>query len=182
MMGTTGVGRVADAATVAGWIDGLGAQIAAGDERKTVTLVGVPRRGGPLADRLAAVLRAHGRSCRVVHVAPTMWRDDFDAAAHHLSLGGTITPSEIDGHHLVLVDDVLMTGRTIRAAMDHVMTLGRPSRVELAVLVDRGGREVPIQPDYVAVRRDVPREWRVDLRLSEIDGEDALLIDEGVPA
>lgn len=172
-------GRLADAATITEWIEQLGAQIAAGDETKVITLVGIPRRGGPLAERIAGVVRAHGRACRVTSVDPTLWRDDFDAAAHHITLGQTLTPTEIDGHHLILVDDVLMTGRTVRAALDHVMTLGRPSRVELAVLVDRGGREVPIQPDYVAVRQSVSREWRVEFRIAEVDGEDTVQIDGG---
>lgn len=168
----------ADAATVAGWIERLADQIGVGDETRAVTLVGIPRRGRPLADRIAAHVRARGRACVVTEVDPTLWRDDFDAVAHRVSLEPTLSPAEIEGRHLVIVDDVLMTGRTIRAALDHLMQLGRPARVELAVLLDRGGREVPIQPDYVGIRHEVPRERTVEFRIAEVDGEDAVLIEE----
>ena len=169
-------GTLAGAALIQDWIEALGAEIAAGDENRTLSLVGVPRRGSPLAERLAVVIRAHGRACTITHADPTLWRDDFDASAHHVTFAESLTPSEVEGRHLIIVDDVLMTGRTIRAVLDHVMLLGRPSRVQLAVLVDRGGREVPIQPDFAAARIDVPRDWQVEFRISEIDGDDAMLI------
>jgi pyrimidine operon attenuation protein/uracil phosphoribosyltransferase len=170
--------RIADAATVAEWIDGLGARIAAGDENRAIALVGVPRRGVPIADRIASVVRRHGRACTVGQVDPTLWRDDFDASAHHVTFADSVAPADIEGRPVVIVDDVLMTGRTVRAVLDHVMVLGRPSRVQLAVLIDRGCREVPIQPDFVAVHRELPREWLVEFRVAEIDGIDEVLVTE----
>src|SRR4051812_24000426 len=172
MTAVQGPSRVAGHAEIDAWIDDLGSRMAAGDENRAIALIGIPRRGVPIAERIARVLRRHGRACTVGEVDPTLWRDDFDAAAHRVTFADSIRPIDVEGRHVVIVDDVLMTGRTVRAVLDHLMVLGRPSRVQLAVLIDRGGRELPIQPDFVAAYRDFPREWLVEFKVAEIDGVD----------
>ena len=149
-----------------------------------VVLLGIPTRGLPLARRLAA---------RLAEVEPgldvdallgsldvTMYRDDL---AHHptRAIGAThLPPGGIDGKIVVLVDDVLYSGRTIRAALDAISDLGRPRGVQLAILVDRGHRELPIRPDFVGKNLPTAAAERVRVLLEEIDGRDAVLIEGAV--
>ncbi len=105
-----------------------------------------------------------------------LYRDDLSLIADHPVLRKTEIPFEVDGARIVLVDDVLYTGRTIRAALDGLMDLGRPARIELAVLVDRGHRELPIRADFVGKNLPTARDERVEVRLDEIDGEDEVLL------
>ena len=93
----------------------------------------------------------------------TFYRDDAATALPNPRLGPSEIPGSVEGAHVIIVDDVLYTGRTVRAAIDAVMDYGRPARIELAVLVDRGGRELPIQADYVVRHADIPGEMRVDV-------------------
>ncbi|MDG3006311.1 bifunctional pyr operon transcriptional regulator/uracil phosphoribosyltransferase PyrR [Paludisphaera mucosa] len=131
-----------------------------------VRLVGVRSRGVPLAERLAAEAVAGGA---VGAVDITLYRDDLDQARRWPVLRGTEIPFDVDGADVVLVDDVLFTGRTIRAAIDAICDLGRPARIRLAVLVDRGWRELPIQPDVVGLKLKTDRCDRVRVRLRPID-------------
>ena len=143
-----------------------------------IVLIGIHRRGVPLARRIAAKLHEVEKvSVPVGSLDINLYRDDFSSAGTAPVLRGTQVDFDIEGHTVVLVDDVLFTGRTIRAALDALVDLGRPARVQLAVLVDRGHRELPIQADYVGLSLNTRREDHVELHLKELDGEDALLLE-----
>lgn len=143
-------------------------------------VLGIPTRGRPLGHRLASVLgELEGLTVPVGQLDITMYRDDLRANPtrnpHH-----THVPGPIDGQHILLVDDVLFSGRTIVAALDALKDLGRPATVQLAVLIDRGHRELPIAADYVGKRVPTNKSERVRVRLSETDDLDQVTI-EGRP-
>ncbi|MGE3819718.1 MAG: bifunctional pyr operon transcriptional regulator/uracil phosphoribosyltransferase PyrR [Isosphaeraceae bacterium] len=165
------VEQVADADGLALVISRLARQIAGGGAlRGPLRLVGVRSRGYPLAVRLASELEPLvGTEVEVGAVDITLYRDDLDQADRWPVLRGTEIPFDVDGSDLVLVDDVLYTGRTVRAALNAVCDLGRPARVRLVVLVDRGHRELPIQADYVGMTLDTERDERVAVHLSPTD-------------
>jgi pyrimidine operon attenuation protein / uracil phosphoribosyltransferase len=142
-----------------------------------VVLLGIPTRGVPLARRLAAKLaQAEGRPAPAGSLDITMYRDDLRLRPAR-SLGHTSVPAEgIDGKIVVLVDDVLYSGRTVRAALDALGDLGRPRAVQLAVLVDRGHRELPIRADYVGKNLPTSQREVVRVLLTETDGEDAVIL------
>jgi pyrimidine operon attenuation protein/uracil phosphoribosyltransferase len=145
-----------------------------------VGLVGIQTRGAPLARRLAEKLRTIEGSAPPVGILDiNLYRDDLSRIAYHPVLKKTEIPFELDGATIVLVDDVLYTGRTVRAALDGVMDLGRPARVQLAVLVDRGHRELPIRADYVGKNVPTSQDEHVDVRLVETDGTDEVLVVAG---
>ncbi|MDQ1603509.1 MAG: pyrimidine operon attenuation protein / uracil phosphoribosyltransferase [Actinomycetota bacterium] len=148
-----------------------------------VLLLGIPRRGVPLAHRLAERLAAvEGTRVPVGALDVTMYRDDLRLHPAR-ALEHTDLPAEgVDGRTVVLVDDVLFSGRTIRAALDALGDLGRPRLVQLAVLVDRGHRELPIRADYVGKNLPTSMHERVSVLLEESDGRDAVLIGPGGPA
>jgi pyrimidine operon attenuation protein/uracil phosphoribosyltransferase len=132
--------------------------------------VGIRSRGVPLADRLARKLRLLiGRNVEVGAVDITLYRDDLGQADRWPVLRGTEIPFDIDNAEVVLVDDVLFTGRTVRAALNAICDLGRPARIRLAALVDRGHRELPIQPDVVGLHVTTDRSDHVRVRLSPVD-------------
>ena len=170
-----------DALAVDHLIDDLAAKISRSVPPSPVplTVIGIRTRGEILADRLVAKLHAAGhRSIERGVLDITLYRDDLS----EIGPGPLVRPSRIDtdltAKPLILVDDVLFTGRTVRAALNALADYGRPSAIRLAVLVDRGGRELPIQPDFVAlVERDVPSTHRVRVQLAEHDGVDAIDID-----
>ncbi|HXG42008.1 MAG TPA: bifunctional pyr operon transcriptional regulator/uracil phosphoribosyltransferase PyrR [Dehalococcoidia bacterium] len=142
-----------------------------------VVLVGMRTRGVPLARRLAdAILQFEGAEVPVGALDIGLYRDDLP----HLGLRPALRPSDIpidiDGKRVVLVDDVLYTGRSIRAALDALMDFGRPGQVQLAVLVDRGHRELPIRADYVGKNIPTSRREEVQVRLREVDGRDEVVI------
>jgi pyrimidine operon attenuation protein/uracil phosphoribosyltransferase len=110
-----------------------------------------------------------------------LYRDDWTRINHKPLVGKTELPGTIDDQEVLLVDDVLFTGRTIRAALDALIDYGRPSRIELAVLVDRGGRELPIQPDFVGLILNLPAAQRVNVYLTETGREDEVAIEAGPP-
>jgi pyrimidine operon attenuation protein/uracil phosphoribosyltransferase len=140
-------------------------------------LVGVRTRGVPLAQRLARMIGAAAGEAPVVGALDiTLYRDDLTMIAAHPVLKGTDIPVSIDGRVVVLVDDVLYTGRTARAALDELIDFGRPSRIELAVLVDRGHRELPIRADYAGKTLTTTRNEIVQVMLSEEDGSDRVLL------
>ena len=145
-----------------------------------VVLLGIPTRGVPLAQRLgrrlAAIDPAFDAATAVGELDVTMYRDDLRRNPTR-ALGVTRLPDDgIDGKIVVLVDDVLYSGRTIRAALDAISDLGRPRAVRLACLVDRGHRELPIRPDFVGKNLPTSTSERVSVKLSESDGDDAVVI------
>ncbi|HUG53703.1 MAG TPA: bifunctional pyr operon transcriptional regulator/uracil phosphoribosyltransferase PyrR [Vicinamibacteria bacterium] len=146
-------------------------------------LVGVRTRGVPLARRLAELLReATGLAPLVGALDITLYRDDLTTVGPQPVLKGTDIPASIDGRTVILVDDVLYTGRTARAALDELIDFGRPSRIELAVLVDRGHRELPIHADYAGRTLTTSRDEAVQVTLREEDGHDRVVLQERVAA
>jgi pyrimidine operon attenuation protein/uracil phosphoribosyltransferase len=144
-----------------------------------LVLVGVRRRGVPLARRLARLIAEGTRAEPPVGALDiTLYRDDLTTIAAQPVIHGTDIPCSIDGRRVVLVDDVLFTGRTVRAALDELVDFGRPARIELAVLVDRGHRELPIRADYVGQQVSTTREQIVQVQLRELDGQDRVLLVE----
>jgi pyrimidine operon attenuation protein/uracil phosphoribosyltransferase len=142
-----------------------------------LVLVGIANRGDDLARRLASeILRIEGTDVRVGVLDITFYRDDIGLRAEAPEVHETRIPFDITGATVVLVDDVLFTGRTIRAAMDALVDFGRPRAIQLAVLVDRGHRELPIRPDFVGKNVPTRRDEDVQVRLAELDGEDAVVV------
>ena len=148
------------------------------EKNKTApSLVGIRSRGVPLARRLAAKLQSlEGRGVEVGALDINLYRDDLSRVGDHPVLRRTEIPFQVDEAVLVLVDDVLFTGRTIRAALDGVMDLGRPRMIQLAVLVDRGHRELPIRADFVGKNLPTSLSEKVRVRLSETDDADGVTI------
>ena len=141
-----------------------------------LVIVGIRTRGGPLADRVARLIAEfEGVDLPSGALDVTLYRDDV-ALRSPRNLESTTVPGDIDGRVVVLVDDVLYTGRTIRAAFDAILDLGRPRAIRLAVLVDRGHRELPIRADHVGKNLPTAADEIVKVHLEEIDGEDAVLI------
>ena len=144
-----------------------------------LVLVGIHTRGAPLAKRLAAAVeRIEGSPVLSGSLDIGLYRDDLDTRPK-TELGKTEVPEPLDGATVVLVDDVLYTGRTMRAALDALADLGRPARVQLAALVDRGHRELPIRPDYVGKNLPTAQDERVTVHVAEIDGHDGVVIQPG---
>jgi pyrimidine operon attenuation protein / uracil phosphoribosyltransferase len=145
---------------------------------KDVAFVGLRTRGVTLARRIAAKVAAiDGASAAVGTLDITLYRDDLDLRGAPV-VRGTDIPFPIKDKTVVLVDDVLFTGRTIRAALDALIDLGRPKMIQLAILVDRGHRELPIRPDYIGKNLPTSRREAVAVRLTEHDGEDRVVIEE----
>jgi len=143
-----------------------------------LVLIGIQRRGVPLAQRIAAGILEH-ENVEVPGGALdiTFYRDDLSLVAQQPVVKGTELPVDLNGRTVVLVDDVLYTGRTIRAAMDALVDFGRPQAIRLAVLVDRGHRELPIRADHVGKNVPTSREELVKVHLAEIDDEDGVEIE-----
>jgi pyrimidine operon attenuation protein / uracil phosphoribosyltransferase len=147
-----------------------------------LALVGIQRRGVPLAHRIAAAIAEHeGVTVPVGALDITFYRDDLSLVAQQPVVKGTDLPFDLNGSTVVLVDDVLYTGRTIRAAMDALVDFGRPQAIRLAVLVDRGHRELPIRADHVGKNVPTSREEVVKVSLDEIDDEDGVNIERAAP-
>src|SRR5437867_963743 len=144
-----------------------------------LALVGVRSRGVYLAERLRKKIEEIERGAPppfgVVDI--TLYRDDLDRGLQNPVVKGTDIPFAVDGRRILLVDDVLFTGRTVRAAMDALVDFGRPQSIQLAVLVDRGHRELPIRPDYVGKNLPTSLDQEVQVRLAEVDGQDEVLIE-----
>lgn len=150
------------------------------DGGRDVVLLGIPSRGVPLAERIAAHIgRIRGESVPCGSLDVTMFRDDLRLRPARALLPTTIPPGGIDGRTVVLVDDVLYTARTIRAALDALQEIGRPAMVQLAVLIDRGHRELPIRADYVGKNIPTSRRESVDVRVTPQDSEDAVVLVSG---
>jgi len=141
-----------------------------------LVLVGIRSRGVPLAQRVArTILEFEERRPAVGELDVTLYRDDLFRARRR-SLAPSVIPLDITDRTVVLVDDVLFTGRTVRAAMDALMDFGRPRAIRLLVLVDRGHRELPIRPDYVGKNLPTAREELVEVRFEETDGQDEVVL------
>jgi pyrimidine operon attenuation protein/uracil phosphoribosyltransferase len=146
-------------------------------------IVGIQRRGVQLAARVVDAIREREK----VDVPRgaldiTLYRDDLQTVGPRPVVGPTDLPWNLEGKHVVIIDDVLYTGRTVRAALDELADFGRPARIALAVLVDRGGRELPIHADIVGKKIEVASTDRVDVLVEELDGKDAVVVvprDEG---
>jgi len=148
--------------------------------KKDFALIGIQKRGVPLARRIAKKLKEMEKlDIEVGALDINLYRDDFSTVGTAPVLRGTSVPFSVEKRTIILVDDVLFTGRTIRAALDAIMDLGRPRKVELAVFVDRGHRELPVQADYVGLSLNTRREDHVELMLTETDGKDALVLESG---
>jgi len=148
-------------------------------DAKEICLVGIRRGGAFLADRLNDIFKAEGvDNIRVGYLDITLYRDDLTSIADYPLLHGTEIDFNVGGRHIVLVDDVIFTGRTTRAAMDALIDLGRPVKISLAVLVDRGHRELPVQPDFIGKTVPTSMDEIIEVKLKEKDGSDSVTIDK----
>ncbi len=146
---------------------------------ENLALIGIQTRGVFLAERIRAkILSFEGANLPTGRMDITLYRDDWTRIGHNPNVKATDIPFSVDGKQIILVDDVLFTGRTVRAAMDAVIDFGRPDRIELAVLVDRGHRELPIQADYTGRYVESRRSETVNVLLSEHDGVDEVVIQQ----
>ena len=153
--------------------------IAANPMIDSLVVLGILRRGRPLADRLANIIaESTGVTPPVGSLATTLYRDDLHSGVASSKMQGTTHfDFSVDGQTVLLVDDVLAAGRTIRAALDEVMDYGRPERIQLCCLLDRAGRELPIQADYLGWTIETEDADWVSVRLTEFDAEDVVLLE-----
>ncbi|MFZ5687912.1 MAG: bifunctional pyr operon transcriptional regulator/uracil phosphoribosyltransferase PyrR [Bacillota bacterium] len=146
---------------------------------ENLVLIGIRRRGVPLAERLAKIIKEiEGVTLPVGILDITLYRDDLTTLSYQPVVHKTEVPFSISGKRVILVDDVLYTGRTVRAALDALIDLGRPENIQLAVMVDRGHRELPIRADFIGKNLPTSRREVVAVHLEEIDGEDKVVIHE----
>jgi pyrimidine operon attenuation protein/uracil phosphoribosyltransferase len=142
-----------------------------------VVLIGILSRGLPIAKRVAEKIeKIEGSAVEVGEIDITLYRDDLSTIAEKPQITSKDINVEIDGKHVVLLDDVIFTGRTVRAAMDALMDMGRPKTIQLGVLIDRGHRELPIRPDYVGKNVPTSRTEIVKVKLNEMDEKDDVSI------
>ena len=152
-----------------------------GGDPEQLAIVGIHRRGAVLARRLQELLlRLHDIDVPLGDIDISFYRDDVTTRGGHPVVHATHLDFAVGGRTVVIVDDVLFTGRTVRAAIDALFDYGRPARVQLAVLADRGHRELPIRPDYVGKNLPTAREERVNVRVREVDGTDEVTISEAL--
>lgn len=146
---------------------------------ENVIVVGIRRRGVPLAQRIADYIQQiEGTTVPVGALDITLYRDDFQRITRHPHVGKTEINADVTDKIIILVDDVLNTGRTIRAALDELIDYGRPRKIQLAVLIDRGHREFPIKADYVGKNVPTSENEQVEVHLAELDEEDEVLLAE----
>ena len=146
-----------------------------------VAIVGIKNRGAYLAERLADKIRSlSGKRPPVGALDITLYRDDLTQVAEQPVVHATEIDFNIDGQRIILVDDVLFTGRTIRCALDALIDFGRPSQIQLAVLIDRGHRELPIRADYVGKNVPTALAEVIEVKMEEADGKDEVLLGEKV--
>src|SRR5438552_5917010 len=144
-----------------------------------LVLVGIRRRGVPIASRIARKIQEfEGKAPIEGSLDVTLYRDDLSQVAHQPVVGATDIPVDINDKVTVLVDDVLFTGRTVRAAMDALIDCGRPRSIQLAVVIDRGHRELPIRADYVGKNVPTSKKEVIGVKLAEVDGVDSVVIKE----
>ncbi len=146
-----------------------------------ICLIGIQRRGVPLALRIAEKIAAiEGQHVPVGILDITFYRDDLSLLSEHPVINGTSMPFAIQDQKVILVDDVLYTGRTTRAAIEALFDVGRPQSIQLAILIDRGHRELPIRADYIGKNVPTSRSEIIHVHLSEVDGDDCVLLDDGL--
>ncbi|HEX7019026.1 MAG TPA: bifunctional pyr operon transcriptional regulator/uracil phosphoribosyltransferase PyrR [Gemmatimonadaceae bacterium] len=146
------------------------------DGTDDLIIVGIQRRGVQLAARIVSSINEREKADVPQGALDiTLYRDDLQTVGPRPVVGQTRIPVDIEGKHVVIVDDVLYTGRTVRAALDELADFGRPRRIALAVLIDRGGRELPIHADVVGKKVEVKPGQRVDVLVEELDGKDAVV-------
>jgi pyrimidine operon attenuation protein/uracil phosphoribosyltransferase len=162
-------------------IDALAAAIRERTAGEPIALVGIRSRGDEVAERVCNKLAEEDRELSMGILDISLYRDDYEHLRENPKLQESDIPFTVDGAHIILVDDVLFTGRTIRAALDALSDYGRPAKVELATLIDRGHREMPIQPDYTGIRLETSRHDHVLVSLEASDGEDKIEIVERKP-
>ncbi len=144
---------------------------------ENLAIIGIKSRGAFLAERIAENLeKIEGRKVPVGAIDITLYRDDLTEVAEQPVVHSTEVEFDITGMKIILVDDVLFTGRTVRCALDELIDFGRPANIQLAVLVDRGHRELPIRPDYVGKNMPTGRKESIEVRLAEIDGEEEIVL------
>jgi len=154
-----------------------------GGPAEQLALAGIHTRGAVLAARLQELLaQLHGIDAPLGYLDISFYRDDVTTRAGSPVVHATELEFVLEGRTVVIVDDVLFTGRTVRAAIEALFDYGRPARVQLAVLADRGHRELPLRPDYVGKNLPTARSERVYVRLAEVDGEDGVTIAQSDPA
>lgn len=145
-----------------------------------IALIGIQRRGVPLAQRIAEkIYEVENLKVPIGVLDITFYRDDLSLLAAHPVINGTSIDFQIDGKKIILVDDVIYTGRTVRAAIEALFDLGRPAIVQLAILIDRGHRELPFKPDYVGKNIPTSKSELVSVQVIEIDKADKVTINEG---
>jgi pyrimidine operon attenuation protein/uracil phosphoribosyltransferase len=150
------------------------------DGTENLLLVGIQRRGVQISDRIADVIREREQADIPRGALDiTLYRDDLQTVGPRPVVGQTHLPTAVEGKIVVIVDDVLYTGRTIRAALDELADFGRPARIMLAVLIDRGGRELPIHADVVGKKLDVPKGSRIDVFVPSLDDRDEVVLSGG---
>ena len=143
---------------------------------ESLALVGIRKGGVPISRRISEeIMRTEGRTVPTGTVDITLYRDDAATALPQLEIGPSEIPFDVKGRDVVLVDDVLHTGRTVRAAIDCLLDYGRPRRVWLAVICDRGGRELPVAPDFVGLTTEVPEDQMLDVIMDEVGNERAVV-------
>ena len=168
--------RILNAQDIAAGVQHLAEAIKERTHGKRVCLVGIRSRGDEVAERVLNILSQEDRELSFGVLDISLYRDDFEHLHENPTLKESDIPFAVEGAHIILVDDVLFTGRTIRAALDALSDYGRPGRIELAVLIDRGHREMPIQPDYVGITLDTRRLDHVKVSLEETDGLDQVRV------
>jgi pyrimidine operon attenuation protein/uracil phosphoribosyltransferase len=150
-----------------------------GKDLKGIAIVGIHKRGVPIAERIAAYMEKHwGATVELGSLDITLYRDDLSTTPAQPEVHGTQIEFDISGKRVVLIDDVLYTGRTVRAALSEIVDFGRPRRIELAVLVDRGLHELPIRADYMGKIIETTPSQMVEVCLKETDGVDKVLLFE----
>lgn len=156
----------------------LTSDILQGNPESDFVLVGLRSRGDEVAERILAGLASEGVKVPMGVLDISLYRDDLAHLKTNPKLQGSDIPFAVDGARIIIVDDVLFTGRTLRSAIDAIMDYGRPAKIELAVLIDRGHRELPFAPDYVGVRLETKRMDYVDVKLKNTDGIDSVEVIE----
>lgn len=150
-------------------------------DTERLVLIGIRTGGAILANRIQELIKAQkGLTVPTGALDITLYRDDWTRINHKPLVGKTEVPVCLDNKIIILVDDVLYTGRTVRAALDALIDFGRPRRISLAVLVDRGGRELPISADYSAIRLDTKQEERINVYFKELGDMDQVIIEGGL--
>ncbi len=150
------------------------------NDLESAVIVGIKRRGEPLAHRISNYInKFEGVSVPVGSIDITLYRDDLSVIDYHPIVRGTDLNFDINGKTVFLVDDVLFTGRTVRAALDELVDFGRPAAIRLIVLIDRGNRELPIKADYVGREIETTLNQRVEVKIKEIDKDDKIILIEG---